>query len=310
MKLSPKDQFTPDKQSVAYILQQYGLELVAFHEASSGIENRTLIVDTNGGKYVLRIYRQGRKANAAIELELHFAQYLHEGGIRTPTVITNQAGEQITIQQVDGKTWQSIVMEFAQGEHATVYTEHLLQDLATIQATMHTLSSQYSEPTLAASSVTVLRGGNLSPTIPFEVQDEQVYTFLRRAQDYAVALPPTLARGLCHLDFDKDNTLVKDGDVSAILDFDDLAVAPFVVCLAYTLWNVYVEADQDAVQKYLTHYEKVRELSDVERRYIPLAMLYRHYLISMIKIQNGHTSPAEISRFIKIERNLRHFTVE
>jgi Ser/Thr protein kinase RdoA (MazF antagonist) len=306
MKLSPDDQFIPNEENVAYVLRHYGLELTAYQEASSGIENRTLIVDTRSGKYVMRIYRHGKKKLGAIKLELDFVNYLRMHNIKTPDIIANREGERVTTERLHGKTWQIIVMEFAEGEHAQKYTEALLQDLAEIQAKMHNLSSQYNGELIDATNVTALQGRQLVEAISGKtIQDGRLLAFLQRAGDYVVELPSDLPKGLCHLDYDKDNTLVKNGVVSAVLDFDDLAIAPFVVCLAYALWDVYVEAGEKSMKDYLTQYEKLRKLSEAERRYIKSAMLFRHYFVTTIKILYGHTSPDEISQYINIEDTLR-----
>ena len=306
MKLSPDDHFIPTNENVADIFNRYGLSLISYHEASSGIENRTLIADTSSGRYVVRIYRQGKKQLEVIQLELDFMKYLRANTITTPIVIANIEGQQITSMHVHDKTWQVIVMEFSDGEHADVYTKPLVRDLARIQAAMHTLSDSYHGATDAAIQLTTLRERHLiKQESHIETQDERLRSFIRRVEDYTVDLSPELPGGLCHLDFDKGNVLTKDDTVSAVLDFYDLANAPFVVCLAYTLWDVYTESGEQDTQDYITEYDKYRKLSEIERQYIRPVMLYRHYVIAAIKILDGHTSGEDVLRFVAIEDNLK-----
>jgi Ser/Thr protein kinase RdoA (MazF antagonist) len=254
----------------------------------------------------MRIYRQQKKQLRAIKLELDFMEYLRAHGILIPRIIANTSGEQITSQKLGDRTWQIIVMEYVEGEHIKSYPRKLLLEMSEIQAKIHSLSSLYKGNLVSTEHLTKLRESYFISQIPLQtIKDSRLKQFLQRAQAYTVNLPPELPSGLCHLDYDTDNVLAKDNSVVAVLDFDDLAVAPFIVCLAYTLWHVYVHGDKQATSTYLNQYEKGRKLSDLELEYIRSIMLFRHYVISAVKVLNGHSSPKEIARYLSLEEELR-----
>lgn len=306
MKIAEKSQFNPDRQKIARILERYDLELKSYREASAGIENTTLIIDTNKGAFVMRIYRQQKKPALEINRELDFMTYLRINGMKVPVVVANKAGDQLTTERFKNKRWRIIVMEFIEGYHAEKYTDGLINELSSIQARMHNLSSTYKDSYPISEPLTRLKESYFITLIPqSQIIDDRLGAFLDRAKDYELKLPRELPRGLCHLDYDTDNTLVKDDAVAAVLDFDDLGLAPFVVCLGYTLWHVYTYAGQEASKSYLENYKTKRKLSDLELSYIKPIMLFRHYVISAVKILNGHTSPAEVSAFLEQEAQLR-----
>jgi Ser/Thr protein kinase RdoA (MazF antagonist) len=305
MKIALDDQFPPSYKNVAEILRHYNLKLVTYEEASTGIENRTLIVDTTNGRFVIRVYRLEKKQLHAIQLELDFVEYLRSHNIEIPRTIPSTTGKQITTLQLENKTWQIIVMAFADGEHAKNYTSKLLLEMSAIQARMHILSDSYEGSLASAQQLTMLQENYFTAQISRRlVQDDRLRSFLKRAQTYTLELPSELPRGFCHLDYDMDNLSTKDDSIVAVLDFDDLAAAPFVVCLAYTLWHIHVHDGDKAEHRYLNHYETRRTLTHLERKYIKPIMLFRHYVICALKVLNNHVSSDEITEYLRIEANL------
>lgn len=305
MKIAPDDQLAIDNSKLENILDEYDLSLLNFVEASSGIENKTIIATTNRGRFVVRVYRNGKKSDSSINMELDFMAYLHSHGVPVPGILHNQSGVCLTKLTFDSRTWQIIVMEYIEGEHAKQYTEELISNMAKTQAAMHSLSVAYPVKGIPAEKLNVLKEEYFIKQIDLlHLEDDRLRGFLQRASDYTLGLDMGLPRGLCHLDYDTDNVLAKDSSVLAVLDFDDLAIAPFIVCLAYTLWHVYIEKNEAAAWQYLENYETFRQLSDLERSYMKPIILFRHYMISALMVLNNHTSESDIERYLDIEKQL------
>lgn len=137
MKLNPDDQFNANKKSVQAVLERYALELVSFVAAKSGVENTTLLVGTDKGKFALRIYRQNKKSDAAIQEEIRFTNFLVQNKLPIPKIIPTSQKEYLTHTSVDNLHWQVILMEYAAGVHAKHYSMPLINSMATTQAQMH-----------------------------------------------------------------------------------------------------------------------------------------------------------------------------
>lgn len=305
MKLEPEKQFKADFESVALLLRAYALELQSYTAAMSGIENTTLIATTTTAKYVVRIYRLGKKSKNEITLEIDFMQHLQSGGVKVPRIMQNKQGEYVSEFEQHGLRWQAIVMDFVRGVHADEYDTKLLVDMAQTQANMHVLSSKYATPSDVATEDSTLSEHFFLPDIDMNtIVDSSLRQFLERAKSYSVPLDAKLPHGLCHLDYDKDNIITRDGVIAAVLDFDDLAIAPFVVCLGYTLWHVRRYGGKNMAEQYLAEYEKVRKLNSLEKSYLKNVMLFRHYMISDLKILNEHVSEQEIADYINLESEL------
>lgn len=309
MKLEQDKQYVPTDDTLKDILSQYGLNYISSKLATSGIENTTIIIDTQTGKYVLRVYRQDKKSTEEILTELEFTQYLQIHGIKVADVLKNLDNRLVTSYRHDGVNWQMILMRFVDGVHAAKYSGKLIDDIATTQARMHQLSADYKSTN--TNEITHLVESYFIRQIDVaKISDIDLRQFVRRAEEYRLDLDKSLPKGLCHLDYDNDNIL-SDGDrLAVVLDFDDLAIAPFVVCLGYTMWHVLYTDSVEVMKLYLKIYEQTRGLSPLEKDYLYRVILFRHYVISSLKILNGHTDDIDIAKYLSLENtiNLLHNT--
>jgi Ser/Thr protein kinase RdoA (MazF antagonist) len=300
MKLDPHAQFEPTFDNLTAIISQYGLLLRTFELAKSGIENCTVFIETNKGAYVLRVYRQAKKTHAEIELEISFINYLHEHTIPVAAPINNQAGESVTQITALNKEWQAILMPVMGGVHAEHYSTKLIHSLATLQAKMHKLASGFKYT--SGPKVRELRESYFINLIENRHALDPIRAgFVDRAENYLVSLEGTLPSGLCHLDYDNGNVLSYQDVVTAVLDFDDLADAPFVMCLAYTVWDVLFDTGLDGLREYVSAYEKHRPLHNTEQKMLLPIVLFRHYVIGCKDIADGQMNDELLSKYIELE---------
>jgi Ser/Thr protein kinase RdoA (MazF antagonist) len=307
MKLNPNDQFKVTEKSVQAVLTSYSLRLVSFEAAKTGIENTTVIVNTDSGKFVLRIYRQNKKIDAEIKEEIGFTNFLTQNKLPVPKVVLNSQQEQLTATTVDGLRWQVILMEYMPGTHAERYTSPLVKSMAQVQAEMHLLSERYDYnkdvfPMLVELRETVI----IKQIVKEDIADSRLLGFVERAEKYVLPLPGILPAGICHLDYSKGNILTDGNDeVAAILDFDDMEAAPYAVCLGFALYHLLLGNAGKAEQaEYLAQYEAVRRLSALERNILPSIALFRHYFIGSVQIFHQRRAEQDIVRYLEVEHSL------
>jgi Ser/Thr protein kinase RdoA (MazF antagonist) len=305
MKIQPESQFKHSIDNVASLGRRYGITVSNYAEATSGIENTTLIVTGQDGKYVFRIYRQGKKTNAHIQAEIDFVAYLDKNHIPVPSVIKNSAGEDITVFESRSRQWQLVVMDFVKGSHPDTISPELLAGIATTQAQMHVLAANYTHRTGTVRTLTKLAETKFIRQINMAAIDERLAAFLQRGAAYEVKLDTELPTGLCHMDYNEQNMLCNDNAITAVLDFDDLSVAPYAVCLAYTLWHMQDSHGPAAADAYPKIYEQIRPLTIPEKRLLPATRLFRHYVVSAIKVLDGETGPKHIEEYLHVERSLQ-----
>ena len=170
---------------------------------------------------------------------------------------------------------------------------------------MHQLAETYSGKKAAVRTISKLVETEFIHQIDITSVSKELRPLLQRGAACEVSLDPSLPAGLCHMDYDEQNMLCAGNLITAVLDFDDMAVAPYAVCLAYTLWHIQDTQGITAIDKYLQQYTSIRQLSDAERRFLPSAMLFRHYVITAIKILNGEVSPAHTASYLQTEEYIR-----
>jgi Ser/Thr protein kinase RdoA (MazF antagonist) len=288
-KLDSHLQFQPTEAAIGQILGQYDLKLQSFSLATSGIENTTVLVQTDRGGFVVRIYRQKNKDRESILPELDFMQYLQRHRIPVPEVLQSVRRERIVEYVHSGTTWLCLVMHLMPGTHPRNYTSELMRSMAVIQAQMHLFGSSFvHERALQQEkfSGNQLRGKWHARDVVMEkITVAAVIDFLTRATAFEAVLPADTPIGFNHLDYDHANLLAEGDAVTAVLDFDDAAVSPVVICLGYTLWNIlFVTGDVLKLKEYLGYYESVRPLSQSELLSLRDTMLFRNYMILCILI--------------------------
>jgi Ser/Thr protein kinase RdoA (MazF antagonist) len=97
-------------------------------------------------------------------------------------------------------------------------------------------------------------------------------------------------------------TATDDGEFAAVLDFDDLALAPYAMDLAYTLWHVRFHAGESAAARYLSIYEAARPLGELERAWLAPIERFRHYVICSLGILEGEAAdPRQVERYLALE---------
>jgi len=309
-KLSPENLFVPSQKNVRAILDRYNLPLTRFEHATHGIENLTLLVWSQRKKYVLRVYPQKKKSDADILLELDFMSHLRKNGLPIPAIISSSDNQPLVVCELDHKKWQSVLMEYAQGDHPEAFTPALLDQMAPLQARMHILGEQYAKTHNIPSGRAALR--ETSVTDELLKNTAQVSSFrnlLERVKAFVVELHDSLPKGLSHFDFDIENILTKHDRVTAILDFGDMECMPLVVCLGYTLWDVLFEkgGSPAMVARYLQNYQGVRQLNPSEQEVLREIMLFRHYVITTVEIHFGDFSQNDLDKALQREQDTRNF---
>jgi len=312
-KLSPENQFPPTEASIRQILAQYGLPLTRYKPAKSGIENLTLIIWSDDHKYVLRVYRQHKKSDSDIRLELDFMKALHDEGLPLPVMLPSMVGDPLVIAKLHGQRWQSVLMNYAAGEHPKSYSPTLAVDMAKIQARMHVVGKGYARRHSLNSKQRGLKETHFTTALLSDTKTEpSLRPFLKRVQAFNVELDESLPIGLSHFDYDADNLFADNtGHVSAVLDFDDTQCMPLVVCLAYTLWDIVASTQQsDAlVAQYLQAYQQIRPLSQSEKNILPAIILFRHYVIKVFNIHFGNFSQTDLDVALKQGNKIRQLVL-
>ncbi|MEO8637350.1 MAG: phosphotransferase [Candidatus Taylorbacteria bacterium] len=314
-KLDPKNQISVTKDTISQILKSFAIFDYTFKTVSEGISNTSLIIETQDTKYVLRIYAVDRKDDSDIIFEIQFQDYLRAQGIPIPLIYPNNLGDELTITEIEGKRWQSILSEFIEGESITPHPSlELMSELATLQAKMHLLGINYAQTKKQPKKLWEDLHDELAGKIhnhPIS-KDKKIVDFIERVKSYRYLLSPKLPHGYNHLDIDFDgNVITKDNKINGIVDFEDVQYSPVIVCLGFTLWNILNDQGLEAMRYYLKEYEKLRPLNKEEYEVLPHAIFFRNYAIGMIRLLlwEDTTAMSDFEDILRLEKEIHKIEI-
>ena len=221
-----------------------------------GSSNQTFLVMSGPEKYVLRLYNPVGWTMEQIERELHFINYLAGNGVPVTKTINNKFGDKISnLASLTGTT-DLILMEYAAGSHLDKATPGVIRDMANIQARIHNYGLAYSE--------------TLDPL----VLKEEMH--IRQRIMRRLSLLAFTPHAVSHFDYDLTNILIQGDNVSCVLDFEGMRHDSLLICIVYTLSQVYdSQSDLGVIEYYLESYQAVRSLTTLERLLLRFALAYR-----------------------------------
>jgi O-antigen/teichoic acid export membrane protein/Ser/Thr protein kinase RdoA (MazF antagonist) len=252
MGATPPDS-RPSAGTVTAFINQYGFSNVHRGEdIGGGDRSSTLVLDTDQGKYVLKLYSAEKRSLADLTSEIDFTNYLSAHGVPVPAVTANSEGSAVSQATHGGATWFGVMMQFEQGQHPASFNRTLIQNMARMQATIHARGLEYAKAT-----------DNASPTQP------------HRKTSWSAVLRG-LPRGISHFDYYQGNILTRNDEVSCVLDFEGMRYDPLIVCLLFTLDTLkpYLSSKAE-LREYLAAYQSIRKLSLLEKIVIKLALALR-----------------------------------
>lgn len=254
-------------------LQEYGLE--ARSEAvplTGGEDNRLARIATDQGEVVIREYLHSDVHKVRAELAL--VEHLAQGGFPTPAAYQRLSGEPVTVEAGN----PIAVFPFVSGDVPDEMTADLARQCGALLARMHVSTKGWNDPRIpaidrrgileqAATADDVLTGA--------DHWREEVRSFLERNTE-ELALLHEQPSGPIHHDLHRQNLLVADGEVTAVLDFDELDHGPLILDLARCFHYLAVEAPDrklpvDLAEAAIAGYESRRPLSITELELLPLA---------------------------------------
>lgn len=308
-KIDQENQILIKQESIAQILKQYSISDFTFKLITEGIANTSFVIESNENKYVLRVYAQNKRTNEDILFEVSFQDYLRSHDIPIPIIYSNKEDKELTVTEIDGRHWQSILMKFVDGKSINEHPSSvLILKLAQIQAKMHLLGEVFTEESNKSKKLwSDLQDSLAAKLESVPVKQEAISAFIERVKHYNYKLNPELPHGYNHLDIDFDgNVITCDDAVSAIIDFEDVEYSPMVVCLGYSLWNILDDRGIDAMHLYLREYEKIRPLNSIEREVLPHVIFFRNYVIGIVRLMlwEEDTPIEDITSLIELEKNI------
>ncbi|WP_277213224.1 phosphotransferase enzyme family protein [Isoptericola croceus] len=257
---------------VPTILAEYGLRPTGEPKLLEGGEdNGNFRIATAQGDMVLREYRMS--GIDKIRAELRLVAFLGENGYPTPAPLRTASGELVV--EADRPI---AVFPWVPGDVPTEMTAPLAEQVGELLAQMHLLTADWTDERIPV----IDRLGLLHQGLASRPELDGVDDWHDRVRDFLEACGEELKRldelpsGPLHHDLHRQNLLVAEGKVTAVLDFDELNRGPLVIDLARVFHYLAVDHPDRRLPRALADavvagYEQTRSLSEAERELLPVA---------------------------------------
>lgn len=259
-----------DKKFLQSILDQYENlgKIDRFFLFTSGYENSNYYLQTQKGKYVIKIFEGIGVNSENILFELEVMDFSHKAGIKTPGVLKNSRGELATM--VNQK--YACLMKFVDGEimHKQLLSDSLVIEVAEETAKMDQVLKHFNDGSKTRQNyewdikcaLVLEKSITLLPKEFDKIIFKKVFAEFREIREEFLKMPS----GLIHNDVVPHNWLVKNGKLKCIIDFSDMEFSPYIQNIAVALHLVAFAYNWNPGQAklFIQKYSKINPLSNQE----------------------------------------------
>jgi Ser/Thr protein kinase RdoA (MazF antagonist) len=259
--------------------------------------NDTFLVNTQGAKYILRIYRKDWRSLSEILYELDALLYLKREDISVSVPIAKKDGELIgTIMAPEGLRYV-VLFTYAPGKELAYETKleneayRYGKAVAKIHTATNTFQSAHSRFVLDLDYLLEAPMRSLQPFLSHRPEDWEYLTTLAQKLRRGVQDIPldSLEMGFCHGDFHSGNAHLDQDETVTFFDFDCCGFGWRAYDIASFRWNARLnEKEKKMWPSFLSGYEKERYLSDLNIQAINYFVLIRQFWFLGIVLDNGH----------------------
>lgn len=317
--------FKGTKLDIQTAISKYGLRAREIKKIKDGMINSSFVVlADNGSRYVLRIYKKGGRTTKQISAELEMTGYFRKSGVPIPNIKKNLKDEFLTSFYDNNKVkWNAILMDFVVGRHLSSDDHNLISECAQYQSMMHKLALDYSTGKSKKSAFkdmikwmknerkNAVKKLNKNIALEFESIVDDIALEIDNDIQNISSLPASDV----HLDYDSNNVITDGNHIKGIIDFDDMSCQPLVLDSAFSLWwwlffNKYEDAKK-IMELYVSGYEKNRNISESEKRLLPLFIRMRNATLAGLLFVNARSRPdlKSLKKAILFDSNLRSFKI-
>jgi homoserine kinase type II len=249
---------------------------------AAGTINSNFLVDTERGRFFLRINEGKSEADVAWEAQLVSA--LAARGVTTPTPIAARDGRSFSAAAVGGETKWVSAFPWRTGAHlaADGVTPQHAHAFGCALAQLHLagleLPAEWRRTSIYDHAHLVGRFARIEREADRELAEAQAT--LRAELAFAEQAAPIRAaatQGLIHGDLFRDNVLWDGDRISAILDFEQASggslAYDIAVCINDWCWSERDRAPRmELAAKLLDGYRSLRQLTDADRAALPIEL--------------------------------------
>ena len=251
-----------DIDEISKICKLYGInEVVDAQLLTSGFANRNYRVETEKGIFFYRICTQQEDIKNIID-EVNILSELKKINFPTAYLIPKDDGSYIS----DSEQGKVLIYEFKEGSEPEL-NHQSAGEIAKWVAALNSFKDFEKYPRKNIISLDccfeLIREFK---TAPF--QYSEIYAYFEEQTQYLLKpVSETLPKGLIHGDVFPDNTIFKDGRLSALIDFEEVCIDNLLMEIGMCINGfcfIDNKLDIPLLETFLVEYNKIRQITEKE----------------------------------------------
>ncbi|TCC97780.1 aminotransferase class III-fold pyridoxal phosphate-dependent enzyme [Pedobacter hiemivivus] len=290
--------------------KHYNMEKLSSIEKILGYEDQNFLIQDAEGKKLIAKVTTDLLDPYFLEAQLKAMAHLRkkDKNIRIQNVLANSDGGAYTVLEVDGNILYLRVLSYLDGTFMGDLKDcpsEVIDSLGTTLANMDLYLKDFSHPAAYRFTEWDLAQVMTCRDYLQKIKDHEKRTmvdyFLLQYEMEVMPLQHQLRKAVIHNDANDYNVLVKDGQVSGIIDFGDMVESQLInnIAIACTYVMFKKQDPLSAAQTLLKSYHRIYPLTETE-----LSVLY--YLIAARLCKSVTTSALQRSK----SENVHHFISE
>ncbi|WP_410208844.1 homoserine kinase [Fusobacterium sp.] len=253
------------------ILEKYNLKLINYNKIKNGILNTNYFLNTDSGKYVLRVFEGGRKFEEE-NLELNFLLSL-KNIIPCCTPLKTPDNKNYIVYN----NKMVALFYFIAGEPIDEIDESIISQIGYHIGKLHSYSIRKKLNRASRIDMDFYYKNIDFEKLEIAKEDKiKIKNTYNKVKEKSYVLLPS---GIIHNDIFPDNVFITDGKIIGILDFNESQTGPLIFDLAIIInyWinikNFSKGKKKKFIDIFLDEYEKERKLTEEEKKMLPHAVL-------------------------------------
>lgn len=264
------------------ILKEYNLGKVRKYKSVPTSGNITFLINTDAGKYILRLCPEGDRWRSREEIaaELELIDYLNKHNFSAPRPINKKNGEVI----IEYKNKFGYLRKYDSGQANLEPKIRQIEEFGRTLGWFHSLTEDYKtrnkrehiwDPETTQKNLLEDKKNILKSNFP--KADKFVTELEKRLSD--LSFPDELPQGMIHEDLGKRHVFWKNNKISCILDFDRCYHGKLILDLGQAIrgwcftdnWQKWSNKNFEAL---LNGYLKKRKLTNLEKKHLSDAVKF------------------------------------
>lgn len=270
------------KEDINNIAKEYDLMVYSFEGIPEGILNTNYLLNTDRGKFILRVLEGNRSFDSEKE-ELDFLLELNK---IIPCTIPYKTKFGATLIRYNNKLMS--LFYYIDGEKIEKITPDYLKEIGILLGKLHNFSQNkiISRKTRIDENYYFKKLNLNSVNIPKVDIDEISKLYNKLSEIDFTSLP----HGIIHNDIFPDNVFVKNNKIVGILDFNDATTAPFIFDIGIVI-NFWIRIkrfdstqEREYIKIFLDAYESIRKLTSKEWELLDMGILKMALAFILVRI--------------------------